>query len=127
MEARRSERRVGALMMADCALMGMPMAKAKNDPFRQLQKNSAALAISLSALQEALRRSLLRSCKAGDASAELKWFSELDADLIHRAKQTVTEGLAMTDEAIIIDQAIDYLRFVFKGVRRDVVSKTKGK
>jgi hypothetical protein len=98
-----------------------------DEPFRRLQKNAASLAISLNALQEALRRSFRRSCKTEDVSAELKWFSELEADLIHRAKHTVTEGVAMTDEVIIIDQVIDYLRFVFDGIRRDVANKTEGK
>jgi hypothetical protein len=97
------------------------------ETLQRFQNNAATLGISLHALQEALRRSLLRLCKAGDASAELKWFSELQVDLVHRTKHTITEGIAMSDEVSIIDKSISYLGFVFDGVRRDVMKETKGK
>jgi hypothetical protein len=93
---------------------------------RAFKNNAATLAISLHALQEDLRRSLVRLCKASDASTELKWFSELEADLVHRAKHTMTEGISMSDEIIIIDGAMDHLHFVFNGIRKDVMKETEG-
>jgi hypothetical protein len=100
---------------------------ADDKALQALRNNAATLAVALNAMQEALHRSLLKSCEAGDASKELKWFSELENDLVHRAKDTVTEGMSMPNEVIIIDQATEYLRFVFSSIRREVIEKTKGK
>jgi hypothetical protein len=91
------------------------------------RRRSAALAISLSAMQEALRRCFLKIYETRDASAELKWFSNLEDELIRATKDTIIEGAAMSDEVIMVDEAIAYLRFAFDGVRREIANKSKGK
>ena len=87
--------------------------------------DTTSLAIALAGMQEALRRCMLKICEAGDASAELDWFSELEDELAHRAKNAVIEGAAMSDETTVVNQAIAYIGFAFEGVRRDVSNKTE--
>jgi hypothetical protein len=78
-----------------------------------------AMGMSLLVLQEALRQTLIMLAETKGDQA-LPWLSEFEDQLIRDAKGTVTEGISIDHEAPLIDGTIDYLKFVFDGVRRNI-------
>jgi hypothetical protein len=89
------------------------------------ESDTASLAMAFAGMQEALKRCMLKICKAGDTAAELDWLSELEDDLTHRAKNAVIEGVATGDETVAVNQAIAYIGFAFERIRRDVSNTTE--
>jgi hypothetical protein len=81
-----------------------------------------AMGMWLLVLRDALERSLIMLAESKGDKA-LTWLSEFENQLIRDAKGTVTEGVAIDREVALIDSAIDFLKFVFDSVRRQIASK----
>ena len=84
-------------------------------------RRERAMGLWVLALQSALRETLLMLADTKGDQA-LPWLSEFEDQLIRDAKGTVTEGIPVDDETGLVDSAIDMLKFVFDGVRRDIAS-----
>jgi hypothetical protein len=96
-------------------------APAPNLPPDDLKKQ---MGISILVLQEALRSSLIHLVEIKGQDG-LAWLSEFQDELVRSAKNMVGEGFAMEDEIKLIDGSIQYLNFIFDGVRREIADKTK--
>jgi hypothetical protein len=74
-------------------------------------------------LQEGLRRALIELVRSkGDAG--LAWLTDFQNELVRDAKCTSgVDGLPIEDEAEIMKIAINYLEFVFDGIRREITEQ----
>ena len=74
-------------------------------------------------LQEGLRRALIELVRLkGDAG--LAWLTDFQNELVREAKSTSgVDGLPIEDEGAVMNIAINYLEFVFDGIRREITEE----
>jgi hypothetical protein len=78
------------------------------------------LGMTLTTMQEALRRAALKMSETQGAPAVSRWLSELEDELIRSAKDTVTEGTSMADEVRVMDSTVTYIRFALGNIRKQI-------
>jgi hypothetical protein len=74
-------------------------------------------------LQEGLRRALIELVRSkGDTG--LAWLTDFQNELVRDAKSASgVDGLPIEDEAEIMSIALNYLDFVFDGIRREITEE----
>jgi hypothetical protein len=87
-------------------------------------RNEAILMMASLYLKEGLRRTLLELVQAkGDEG--LNWLRNFEDELVRDAKCSGVDGVPIEDEAAIMRGALEFLGFIFDGVRREIADKTK--